>query len=120
MNLILGFGIEADHDAVAGARRLAVEGLADPDGLAFTRFILCVADRVAVVGELLPADGAEDGVVENLGSLNVDGADGDVADHGSLPEWARRLSNQKNKSRTKLQHGRFKQPAQRANAAKLN
>jgi hypothetical protein len=120
MNLILGFGIEADHDAVAGARRLAIEGLADPDGLAFTRFTLRVADRVDVVGELLPADGAEDGVVENFGPLDVDGADGDVADHGSLPAREPSLAGKWNKSRTKLQHGRFKQPAQRTNAAKLN
>jgi len=42
MNLTLGFGIEANHDAVAGARCLAIEGLADPDGLAFARFILRV------------------------------------------------------------------------------
>src|SRR6266850_6537971 len=69
---------------------------------------VCSSD-LAVVGELLPADGAEDGVVENLGLLDVDGADGDVADHGSLPEWEPSLAGKWNKSRT-IQCGRFKQP----------
>jgi hypothetical protein len=77
VHLLPGVGIEADHDAVAGARGAAIERLADPDGLAVTGLILRIADGVAVIGELLPADGAEHGIVEGLGLCDIVSADGD-------------------------------------------
>src|SRR5688572_4612347 len=77
-DLILVGGLEGDHDAVAGPRRLAVVRLADADARCAG---LRSVERPAAVG-LAPfiAEGAEHLVEEGQGGLHVLGADGCISE----------------------------------------
>ena len=72
-------GREADGAAVAVAGRLAVDGRGNGKGVAR----VAPESAVLLVGEAgAGAQGAEDGVVELLGLVEVAGSQHDVAEHG--------------------------------------
>src|ERR1700748_424575 len=77
VDLVGGFGDEADGAAIGAARILAVDRLGHSEGAAF----VAPEDAVAVDGARLGAERAERRVIEYLGLVEVVGPDHHVRKH---------------------------------------